>query len=270
MRMAWIALMIVVAYGSWADSGPQPKQPERAAKADQNPRQQNQSPSNAPTAPQITITNELHEGSEPTDKEGGSKEKHWWENTAATNAILTLFTGCLVFVGVGQVIIYMKQKGVMERALLVNRRPRILVREMTLMEDSTDELMKIACSVVNAGDAPATVCGWFHDIQFTKLINWHSKPVSFDRNLTPTLKSGEHFTWGFNYPTSEGEQMTLAHARESGSGPTDVNLYLRGIILYKDGKEIERRTAMLRVLVVKNGRFRKVKGAKAQGYEYAD
>src|ERR1700689_2050733 len=103
MRAAWIALAMMVACGSLAYSGPQPKQSERTTKANQNSSGQNKSADSSFTAPQITITNELHEGTEPANKEGDGKQKHWWENTAATNAILTLFTGCLVGVGVGQV-----------------------------------------------------------------------------------------------------------------------------------------------------------------------
>ncbi len=237
MKVASIALLVIVACLTWADSllpqmvvPPVTRQAKGADKNTQNnPESQQNSPDKAPAVVNVTVTNDPQYAA-PHTQEKTNQESSKWPDP------ITLFTGLLVLVGAGQIFVYWKQKGVMERALLVSRRPRILIREMTLNEGSTDEKLRIECAVVNGGDATAMMLGSFADVQCVRMQNWRPRPVVINMGLGNILKSGEHFTWVFEVRPEDATRMALAQTREhvGDADENSTNLYVRGVLLYKD------------------------------------
>ena len=113
MKAAWIAVMMMIACETFAASDPIPPVTRQAIAANKNqdkpeaPKQSGDKPS---IAVNVSVGGELSAAAENAQQKTNAEPSKWADP-------ITLFTGLLFAVGMLQVWVYWKQKGVMEKAL---------------------------------------------------------------------------------------------------------------------------------------------------------
>jgi hypothetical protein len=172
------------------------------------------------------------------------RDSSWW-----FNFLLVIFTGLLVFVGIGQIVVYGIQAHYMRQTLALANRPRIKIRAISVPNEllnSGDNPIQIRYELVNYGQTDATVLGSDHTI-WLRHINTE-RPIVPPYNFPPhqiiepgkVLKAGQSYKFQISHRVDDGQipEFNLGHFR----------IHLLGYIDYSAGLGGRHRTAFARWL----------------------
>ena len=284
MRGAWVALAILIACSARADLQTTPKQIAPVAsqvigvdKSKHNAESEN---SGAQPSPVVVNVNAADKNKTSSDnrQQKANQESHRFIEP------ITLFTGLLVLVGGLQVLVYWKQKGIMERALaatnssialardefFATHRPKLSVRALFVIAAYADNCVSIHFSIYNSGDAPATIDSFKFfatvrggdSVQLLRFeLGGEGPPFVIDigeeKRLKVTADSGHLL---FQYMDPHNIQIWAPDG-------TDISFEFRGDALFLDGAMKKRHCSFHRAYNFQTKRFSRIPDSE---FEYCD
>ena len=274
MRIAWIALAMIVACGAWGQSQPPAPAPSKQSDPHQQQATHEQQPAaesqrgtqSAPFIVQIVDGKKGEQNTAKGEKESDGKSEMWRLTSDGWTAV---FTGLLVAIGGATAIVLLRQSSLLRDQVELAReefnathRPKIMVRGFMMGKPDLPpgKTVDFAFACHNIGESPGTV------IEV--------------RSATTVLNVGERIRNNSGIPNPEQFDCTLASGEQNvfgGSGGViddsesmDIDAGTRillcvGVVTYIDSAKIKRQTGFCRQYRSRDRTWDIVEGE----YEYA-
>jgi hypothetical protein len=274
-----IVTLLLATCCAFASSPPHQQQPERPASSQAVSQKEQHIP--AHPVPPLTLqraTTANHAIS------SSSKEKWWWDDPELWNGLVAAFTFCLVLVGIVQIVVYWKQKGVMERTLATANksidlardefnatyRPKLVARSVYITAAFVDRRIRLYFHLYNSGDVTATVDSFkfFAKVQDAQLVEFLK--FTLDSEKPPfVIDVGEERRWETHADDSKVlfQYMDASNLHIWAAAGTDVFFEFRGDITFLDGAGKKRHCSFHRVYNFQTRRFMRVEDSE---FEYSD
>jgi hypothetical protein len=292
MRIAGIALVLMVAFGAWAQSHPPVPTP---SKTGNEPKQQpenetkkandlSSATSQQPSAAVFTASPSIYIGT-PYQK-NRTEEKaptDWWSPILTFGLLIVAILQWRTYrrqAGLmrTQADISFEQKDIMKEGLVAHRRPKFVIREMLQLPLTEGSTLNIRCAIGNGGDAEGTIVESYIDAQLCTFEGWKPRrPGEKGNRIGPvSIAPGSQTYWDIDCNIGEATMLVLASGESAAANapwpstqiqPPPMTIHLHGFVVYVDKHDVRRRTAFLRHLDIRTLRFHR---RDDPDYEYAD